>query len=241
MLRINLLPAYIAQRKRVTNTIIGMVALFLIVNGLMLGYNFAVLGPAVTAKEEEANAMQAKADAVVAYEAETTQIRAKVKPLQEKVQFVELVRYHNGIRQKIFRNVARYTYKNVEYDSMAVSGSTLSLRGYVAQLSDIGRFYITLFGNPDVTAVSLTSSLPSWPSGATNQQAQAVNTTTGPIKPAYQVAATATLVRPVVTPTLPASALTPPNGAPAGAAVPGAPTAPPVSAPPSAPEDGEAP
>jgi len=225
MLRINLLPAYIAQKRRVRNAIIGMIALFSLVTGLGLAYQFMVLQPEVAKLEQDANDMQARADAVTAYKAETSRIRTKVAPLQEKVQFVELIRYHNTIRQKIYRNVARYTYKQVEYNSMAVTGNTLAVSGYVRQISDIGRFYITLFGNPDITAVSLTSPIPGWPVGVGGQQQpQQVNPNgNGPLKPAYPVAATATLVRAVAPPQVPPSAMAPVGGAGGGAAAAGVP------------------
>lgn len=243
MLRINLLPAYIAQRRRVRNAIIGMIALFLLATGGSLFYQFGMLQPEVTRLEQEANDMQAQADQVTAYASQTAQIRQKVQPLKEKVQFVESIRYHNRIRQKIFRNVAKYTYNEVEYDSMSVNSNTLQVNGYVRQLADIGRFYITLFGNPDITAVSLTSPVPSYPlGGPTAQQAQGVNPNSPPRTPAYPVSATATLVRSVATPTLPASAQTPPTGATTGAAA-GAPGAPPAAAAPPAlpPDDAGAP
>lgn len=237
MLRINLLPAYIAQKRRVRNAIIGMVALFALVTGGMLAYQFMVLQPEVARKEQEANDMQARADAVTAYKQETTRIRTQVAPLQDKVQFVNLVRYHNTIRQKIYRNVARYTYKQVEYNSMAVTGNTLAVSGYVRQISDIGRFYITLFGNPDITAVSLTSPIPGWPVGSgQQQQAQQVNPNgNGPLRPAYPVAAAATLVGAVSPPQVPASAMALPGGGAAGG---GAAAAGMAGMPPGTPTDG---
>ena len=224
MLRINLLPAYIAERQKVRNAIIGSVIGFLLVVGGLLGWQFGKLQPDLETRTQEATDMQTKADAEVAYEAQTATIRTGIKPLQEKVDFVKFVQYYNTLRPRIYRNAAAYTYRDVEYNSMAVSGNTLAINGYVKDLADLGRFYLTFYGNPDVTAVSI-SGIPSWPANA--------NTTIVPGQPipaalrSFPVALTATLAKPISPPALPASLQASAGGggaAPAGA---------PVSAPPT--------
>jgi len=205
MLRINLLPAYIAERKKTTTAIVLASVLWLLVLGLGLGYYFGSLSPQVADAETAATKEQAAADAVTKYAADTDTLREKIKPLKDKVDFVKLVRFHNQIRQKIYRNAARYTYKNVEYNQMAINDRTLVVSAFVKNVSDLGRFYINMFGNPDVTAVSI-QVIPSWPP---IQQQQPGNPFGGGPSPAeagwFPVQLTATLVRPVVLPQLPAS------------------------------------
>ena len=96
-----------------------------------------------------------------------------------------------------------YTYNQVEYDSMAAADKTLSVRAYCASISDIARFYILMFGNPDVTAVSISGV----PSHADYVKAQPVTYPGGPPpqKVYYPVSLTATLIKPIVPPALPAS------------------------------------
>jgi hypothetical protein len=207
MLRINLLPAYIAERKKTRTAIILASLLWLLVLGAGLGYFFGVLNPQVAQKEQDANDMQTKGDAVTTFASETDALRQKIGPIKEKVDFVEQVRFHNKIRQRIFRNAARYTYRKVEYNAMSVNGNVLTVSAFVKNLSDLGRFYITMFGNPDVTAVSIQGSPPGWPQN--QQQTTNLNPfTPGPTPDQagwFPVQLTATLVRPVVTPQLPAS------------------------------------
>ena len=245
MLRINLLPAYIAERQKVRNAIIGSVILFLAVVGAMLGYQFLVLNKALEERTAEAEAKQQEADAEAAYEAKTASIRTQIKPLQEKVDFVEFTRYYNTLRPRIFRKAAEYTYRDVEYNQMSVSGNTLSINAYVKNIADVGRFYITFFGNPDVTAVSI-SGIPSWPA-ATGGTQGLLNVPGQPV-PAYlrsfPVALNATLAKPISPPPLPASLQ---GGGAAGAGgAPGAPggfapTAPPIPSAPAGDEPGAAP
>jgi hypothetical protein len=218
MLRINLLPAYIAERRKVRTAIAVATALWLIVLVGGLVYTFGSLQPKVAAREQEATAREADAAAEQAYESATTQLRSKIAPLQEKVAFVEAVRYHNRIRQKIFRQAAAYTYREIELNSMAVAGNTLSMGAIAKSVGDIGRFYIYMFGNPDVTAVSI-SQLPGY-----NQvrQQTPVSYPGGPppLPPSFPVTLTATLVQAVAPPQLPAGLGA---GGAGGAGIPGMP------------------
>ena len=205
MLRINLLPAYIAERKRLNWAIAGASFLFLALLGGMLGYHFLSLAPAVAAKTEEADAKQKEAEAATKIGADAKAIRDGVAPILDKVNYVEAIRYHNRIRQKIFRNAAKYTIRDVEYGSMAVSGNTLQIGGYCQKVSDLGRFYITMFGNPDVTAVSI-QGIPNWQQAVPPPVVVAPGGDPVPVPSTwFPVQMTATLVRSVITPSLPAS------------------------------------
>ena len=107
MLRINLLPAYIAERRKVRAAIAVSTALWLAVLAGGLGYNFVVLNKQIA--DETARASEADADASKeeAYEAETAKMLTVVKPLQEKVDFVKQTRWFNTLTPKIYRNAAR--------------------------------------------------------------------------------------------------------------------------------------
>jgi hypothetical protein len=216
MLRINLLPAYIAEQRKVRAAIVASALLFLVVTGLGLGYVYGVLTPDIQRTKMAADDMRVKAEKEAATEAATAALLAQIKPLKDKVDFVELVQYHNIIRQKIFRQAARYTYRKVEYNAMAVTGNTLSISANVSSLSDIGRFYILMFGNPDVTAVSI-SGVPDW---ATVQKTRPVIIPGGPppAPPQYAIQMNATLVQGVVAPSLPATLL---GGSVGGGGMPG--------------------
>lgn len=161
MLRINLLPAYIAERRKTRVAIAGFTALFLSVTAAMLAFYFIQVR-AANEREAAANEQQRLAEAVQALDAEAEQIRARVQPILEKKTFVDEVLWFNRLRPKIFRQVAAYTYKDVEYDKMSINGQTLSINAFARNISDVGRFLITMFGNPDLKAVSV-AGIPGWP------------------------------------------------------------------------------
>ena len=204
MLRINLLPASINEGKRRNWAILGALALLLAVLAGALGFHFLYLMPKVVARETEADDMETQRKAVDQLVAETKTIRDQVAPIKEKVDYVEAVRFHNAIRQKIFRNAAQYTIRDAEYGSMAVNGNVLQINGYVRKVADVGRLYITMFGNPDITAVSI-QGIPSWPQNALPAGGVPVTGPNPETSGWFPVQVTANLVRSVITPPLPAS------------------------------------
>lgn len=177
MLRINLLPAYIAERRKTKTAIFASTALFALVCAGLL-FVFMTTSAAVTAKEQEATDEEAKQAAVEAIKSKTTQILSQIQPLQDKVDFVKNVRFNNTLAPRIYTNAAKYTIRQVEYNSMKVSGNTLTIGGFVSgengkgdasgkqSVQNFGRYLITFFGNPDITALSV-AGLPGYPSPAT--------------------------------------------------------------------------
>lgn len=161
MLRINLLPAYIAEQKKKKAHLFWGIALPVVCLAAPLIYRFVP-------QEQWYNDIKAKADqadmdatAVETTEANTKTELAKIQPIQDKVDFVKNIQFYNRFPGLVYRNVARYTYRGVEYNSMSVQGDSLSISAFVPKLEDVGRFYLTLFGNPDVKALSI-KGMPSW-------------------------------------------------------------------------------
>lgn len=211
-LRINLLPAYIAERKKRVAAIVGASGLFAAALAGSL-FMYMTAKQAADDREAEANAMEVRAVAVTATKAETARIRSGIQPILDKVDYVEAARFYNGWRQKIFRRAAQYTFNNVEYNAMSVAGNTLSMSGYATSVSDVGRYYITMFGNPDITALSI-GAVPGWNPAQTAPGAPPRPTSRR--AKAFPLAATATLKGSVAPPVIPASLTTAP--AVAGAA-----------------------
>jgi len=214
-LRINLLPAYIAERKKRIAAIAGASGLFAVVLAGSLFMWFTAKA-AADLRETEANEQETLANAVNATKAQTVSIRSAIQPLQDKVDYVEGARFYNGWRQKIFRRAAQYTYNNVEYNAMSVTSNTLTMNGYATSVGDVGRYYITMFGNPDITALSI-SGVPGWDPARTAPGAPPLRSYSR-VARAFPLAVTATLKGSVAPPTLPASLTAAPTAAPAGGA-----------------------
>lgn len=203
MLRINLLPASLGEQKKVRLAIILASLLFAAVLIGMLGYHFGVIIPAAVAREEEATNEENEQARVQKISDDAKKELAQVKPILDKVEFVESVQFHNTIRQTIFANAARYTVPEVEYNGMSVNANVLTVSAFAKNLSDLGRFYLYMFGNPDLTAVSI-QGIPAWPPANRNPSNPFDNNQSN-AGTWFPVQLTGTLVRPVVTPQLPAT------------------------------------
>ena len=155
MLRINLLPAYIAEQKKTIATWWWAGSVLAVCIAAPLIYRFAVQDPLYNDTVARANAAHEAALAVEDTQAKTQTELQKIQPIQAKVDFVKNVQFYNRLPGLIYRNAARYTYRGVEYSSMAVDGDSLSIAASVPKLEDVGRFYLTLFGNPDIKALSI--------------------------------------------------------------------------------------
>lgn len=199
MLRINLLPAYIAERRltRITWILTG-IGVAAVVGGF-LGYHFGKVVPdadKARADYEEANRLATEVEALQKQAKDTLD---QVQPLQTKVDFVKGVQSFNLLTPEIYRNAAKYTYKRVEYNSMNVSGDTLTINGFVQDLSDVGRFYLTLFANPDIRALSIRG-MPGWPNAASQNVPLPGQGQPDPNRQGFPLSVTAQLVNAVVPP-----------------------------------------
>lgn len=174
MLRINLLPAYIAERRKTRAAIAISVIVFLLPVIALLAYWVQLQGQV---KDEEAKAtdVEQKKSQIDAINTKAQQTLSQIAPLKDKVDFVENVHFYNTLAPRIYRQAARYTIREVEYNKLAIQGSTLSVAGFVsggpentgaAAVRNFGRYLITFFGNPDITALSV-AGLPGYPSPST--------------------------------------------------------------------------
>jgi hypothetical protein len=198
-LRINLLPAYIAERKKTQGAIVAAALVFALATAAPL-FLFIKSQNDVKAMKEEADQLESEASKVDTLNSQASSELAKIQPIQDKVDFVQGVLFYNGWRQKIYRRAAQYTISSVELNSMAVQGNTLSINGYANSVDDLGRYLITFFGNPDVEAVSI-----SGPPGYSAQQQQPVQLGQAPARSGFNFTVTARLIRAITPPVLPQS------------------------------------
>lgn len=154
MLRINLLPAYIAERRKTRLTIVAFSAAFLgVVAGVVAFYIF-MLGQ-VTNLEQQAVNETTEAQRVTKIGTDADQIAQGIQPLAEKVGFIESVRWYNTLRNRIYTNMAAYTTKDIEYSSMAAGGQTVTADAFAKDPESIARYLIAMYNNPDLSAVSV--------------------------------------------------------------------------------------
>ncbi len=161
MLRINLLPTYVSQRRLTRKISLGFAALLALCVLVPLGLYLSTRNAraAEEAKATAAEAGKAKTDAL---KTQATNQRSQIAPLQAKVDYVKAVRAYNTSVVKFWDTVSHYSDPKVIYTDAAVSGTTLTIKAYMPSIGEVGRYLQAMYQEPDFTTVSI-DKLPGYP------------------------------------------------------------------------------
>ncbi|MHB0999326.1 MAG: PilN domain-containing protein [Armatimonadota bacterium] len=164
MLKINLLPKYIYERRNVRKMILLFGVIFIAVAAGMVAWIFQL-----SSKErlltDQVSKMEIEAEAVKALEAEVTAEQAKIPPIEAKYQYVKDVLNYNEKLPALYEQVARYTYNRIEYRSMNASGGQLQISAHARSVGDCGRYLLNMYRAGHLFSSVSISSVPGWPAG----------------------------------------------------------------------------
>ena len=166
MLKVNLLPPYIHEKRKVKRAAILFGLLFV---GLLAGLLTYYMGKNAELNQWQRDAadMQQQAEAVKALEGQVTAEKAKAPDIQTKINFAEAIEKYNLEAPKLYEEVARYTYNRVVYSSMSVKGNKLTMKAHARTLGDCGRFLLNMYRAKHLFSNVTISKLPvpKWPEG----------------------------------------------------------------------------
>jgi len=207
VLKINLLPSYIYEKRKVKQTAFVFAVLFIgVVAGMVAWY--LSLGAKQREMTIQVADMQQKANEVRQIEAQATAEEQRLPVIQGKVAFIEGVMEYNLAYPKLYEELAKYTYNRIMYTSVDPSAGQLKIAAHARSIGDCGRYLLNMYRASHIfTSVGI-DSVPGWPSNNSGQQAG----------PGFDFNVTCNLANPIALPTY-----TPGGAAPA----PGAPGAPP--------------
>ncbi len=223
MLKINLLPRYIYQRREIRQAAFLCVLAFVLVVACMVTW-WIMLGRKESGLEIRVAEMEQKADQVKALKELVRIEEAKIPPVQEKVDFIEDIMDYNTACPKLYKELAKYTYSRVLYRSLGVSGNQLTITGYCRSVGDCGRFLLNLYLATHIFSSVSVSGVPGYRRGEMRETAMPASISEAGVGPPDQLAGlprgfeftvTCTLVEPIAAPTYGAA-----RGAGAGPGVP---------------------
>jgi Tfp pilus assembly protein PilN len=181
MIKINLLPKSIYERMVVRNMAILFGVLVVAVIVIAIVYTRLFLVPMVQAKEQDAAAAEDLERQVVAIEKERDEWKAKLPPIQQKLDFIKNVLDYNKKYPKLFEDVAKWTYEKVAYTAMSSDGAQITMTARASSLDDIGRFLLNMYRATDLFTEVTISGVPGYPIGSTEAGgAQVQNIGLGP-------------------------------------------------------------
>jgi len=166
VLKINLLPPYIFERRKVRQAAFVAGLAFVMVLGGMLGWWFT-LNKAKADLQLQVQEMEAKRDEVVALQKRVEAEEAKIPPIQQKLDFIDgLLKYIDAI-PNLYEELARYTYGRILYRSITPSSDSLSIEAHARSLGDCGRYLLNMYRASHIFSSVTISSVPGYPSGVT--------------------------------------------------------------------------
>ncbi|MEO7904083.1 MAG: hypothetical protein ABIZ35_28545 [Capsulimonas sp.] len=168
MLRVNLLPGYVAQRRMTRNLTAVFSALFLTAVVTLSGATFFFLVPAQKYMENEAAKAEALKQQTDTAKSGASSVRTAIAPTEAKLQFVVDARNYNKEWARLYDTVARYTDPKMIYTDATVSGTALSIKAYAPSIAEVGRYLEAIYKEPDFQTVSI-DKLPGYPEAVVNK------------------------------------------------------------------------
>lgn len=164
MTKVNLLPDYIWEGRRLRNTAL-LVLVAIIAELAVLGFLYTQKQADLLAAETRRDEIKVQADEVDAINTKAEQIAATIKPITDKTNYIRQVLQHNNKFPSLFERTNMYTYHRVGYRQLQPQATVLNMTANARSVSDIGRYLLNIQRAKDTfTAVSITSQMPGWPS-----------------------------------------------------------------------------
>ncbi|HEY3328425.1 MAG TPA: hypothetical protein VGK19_00245 [Capsulimonadaceae bacterium] len=156
MLRINLLPSYVAQRRLTRQTLLLFTVLFSSIVAVALIYSITLHQRLTQITDDAARATAAK-QTIDDINTQATQVAGQLPAISEKVDFVKKLQEYNLSYVKLYRNIARYTSPDILYTSLAVSGTSLTISAYAPSLPALARYMQIMYNEPDISKLSVSA------------------------------------------------------------------------------------
>lgn len=183
MLKINLLPKYIYEKRKVKQTAFMFAVLFLGVVAGMVAWHLSL-----AAKERDLTVqvadMQQKVNEVRSLETQAAAEEQRLPVIQGKVAFIESVMQYNLEYPKLYEELAKYTYNRIMYTSVDPSGGQLKVGAHARSIGDCGRYLLNMYRASHVFSSVGIDGVPGWPhQGAQGDQGFDFNVTCNLVRP----------------------------------------------------------
>ncbi|MGO8672103.1 MAG: PilN domain-containing protein [Capsulimonadaceae bacterium] len=162
MIRVNLLPPYVGQRRLVRRLLVAYVVVFVLITTAMFTYSQTYLIPALNNAETQASTAEANKAVNDALNQQAADVLTAVGPTQSKLNFVAAVHDYNKQWPLLYDRLARATDPNVTYSSVNVSGQSMAISAYMPSISEVGIYLQKMYSDPDMTSVTI-DHLPGYP------------------------------------------------------------------------------
>lgn len=168
MIRVNLLPAYVAQRRLTRRLVVVFSLAFIVIVASLLSVRFIILDPQYENQKKLADAAVQTKKENDDKKALAVSTKDGVAPIQTKLNFIKDTHAYTLKWVKLYHTLAKYTDLKIIYSSATVSGTTMSIRAYSPSIAEIGRYLEQIYDDPDFQFVSI-DRLPGYPEALVNK------------------------------------------------------------------------
>lgn len=161
MIKINLLPRIIDHKRALRNTALLFAFLLAVVVGGGVAYGVKLKGD-VARMDQMATAAEQWEARVKGLQQQATQMRDSIKPIQQKLDFINQVLDYNLQYPKLYEEIARWTYDKVTLFSLACDGTQVKMVARAKSLEDVGRYLLNMYRATDLFTEVTISGIPSY-------------------------------------------------------------------------------
>jgi Tfp pilus assembly protein PilN len=161
MIKINLLPRTINQKRVVRNTALAFALLLVVIIGGGIAYGMKLRGD-VAKMEEMATAAEQWEAKVKGIQQQAQQMRDSIKPIKEKLDFINQVLDYNLAYPKLYEQIARWTYEKITLYSLTCDGKEVKMAARAKSLDDVGRYLLNMYRATDLFTEVTISGIPSY-------------------------------------------------------------------------------
>ena len=152
MIKINLLPAYINQRKRMK---VAIAVVTLLVAAEVAGFLIYRQGPEqqqaeLTAKQQQ---VDNELNSLKQVGTQASAVNAEEATFKPKFQFIDNLETYNKRLPDMYSTTAAYTYREATLLSMTANGPQMAMNAYISKPDDIARLLLGLSRNPEFSGL----------------------------------------------------------------------------------------
>lgn len=162
MLKINLLPPYIYERRKARQAAFLFAILVVAVAAGMVTWIFMLNRKEADLRAQLAIMNERKAQ-VEALENTIKAEEAKIPPIKDRMDYFNAVMQYNTAYPKLYEELAKYTYERVLYRSIQPTSDSLEISAHARTIGDCGRYLLNIYRARHLFSNVTISSVPGYP------------------------------------------------------------------------------
>jgi hypothetical protein len=160
MIKINLLPPHVVEKRKVRSLAVLLLALLLVELGGFFFY-YSTLVRTEKAKNDLYAETKAEADVVRGMQAQAVAELEAAKPLLDKVGWYDKIYQNNGKIADTLGKINEYLYAKMTVRSISVNGGQVNIQASTKDLDHVASAYLNLLRSPYITPARQVSFSPS--------------------------------------------------------------------------------